>query len=114
MVVESTARDEQSKVPVTLGQVFAPGDLPAGAGLSGKLADGAALPMQVDVKATHPDGSVRHAVISAILPPLAPGRPLGIALVKDGKGGKGAGEKPAARLASAGHDGERDPRRRTL
>ena len=100
VVVESTARDEQSKVPVTFGQVFAPGDLPAGAGLSGKLADGAALPLQVDVKATHPDGSVRHAVISAILPRLAPGRPLGIALVKDGKGGKGAGEKPAARLAT--------------
>ncbi len=100
VVVESTARDEQSKVPVTFGQVFAPGDLPAGAGLSGKLADGAALPLQVDVKATHPDGSVRHAVISAILPRLAPGRPLGIALVKDGRGGKGAGEKPAARLAT--------------
>jgi len=115
VVVESTARDEQTRVPLTFGQVFAPGDLPAGAGLSGKLADGAVLPLQVDVKATHPDGSVRHAVISAVLPRLAPGRPLGIALVKDSKGGKGekAAEKAAARLAAPGAtvnvsiDGER-------
>jgi len=93
VVVENTGA-EQSKVPLTFGQVFAPGDLPRGAALAGKLADGGTLPLQVDVKATHPDGSVRHAVISALLPRLAKGQSAGIALVKGGARGDG-GAKPA-------------------
>ena len=40
--------------------------------LVGQLPDGTTLPLQMDVKATHPDGSVRHAVLSAVLPTLAP------------------------------------------
>ena len=93
VVVENTG-DEQTKVPLTFGQVFAPGDLPRGAGLSGKLADGSTLPLQVDVKATHPDGSVRHAVISALLPRLAKGQSAGIALVKGAAGGAVGSVKP--------------------
>lgn len=59
--VNSTSSTDQTNVPVTFGQVFAPGDLLAGQGLAG---------LQLDVKATHPDGSVRHAVVSTILPKL--------------------------------------------
>jgi hypothetical protein len=62
----------QSSVPVTFGQVFAVGDMKKTDVLVGKL-DGAAVPLQVDVKATHADGSVRHAIISAIVPKLAAG-----------------------------------------
>ncbi|MGJ9417839.1 hypothetical protein ACHAC9_08755 [Massilia sp. CMS3.1] len=91
LVIESTARDDQSNVPFTFGQVFAPGDLPRGAALSGKLADGSLLPLQLDVKASHPDGSVRHAVISAVLPRLGAGKDLGLALVKGAKKGDSAG-----------------------
>ncbi len=91
VVVENTGGD-QARVPLTFGQVFAPGDLPRGAPLAGKLADGSILPLQVDVKATHADGSVRHAVISALLPRLAKGRQAGIALVKaSAKGAEDAG-----------------------
>ena len=93
VVVENTG-GEQNKVPLTFGQVFAPGDLPRGAGLSGKLADGSTLPLQVDVKATHADGSVRHAVISALLPRLAKGQQAGIALVKGGARADDAQGKP--------------------
>lgn len=50
--------------PVTFGQVFAVGDMKKSDVLVGKL-DGAAVPLQVDIKATHADGSVRHAIISA-------------------------------------------------
>jgi hypothetical protein len=62
----------QSNVPVTFGQVFAAGDMKKADILVGKL-DGAIVPLQVDVKATHADGSVRHAIISAIVPKLAVG-----------------------------------------
>ena len=93
IVVENTG-GEQARVPVTFGQVFAPGDLPRGAGLYGKLADGSTLPLQVDVKATHADGSVRHAVISALLPRLAKGQQAGIALVKGANKAAEGGGKP--------------------
>jgi hypothetical protein len=62
----------QSNVPVTFGQVFAAGDMKKSDVLVGKL-DGATVPLQVDVKATHADGSVRHAIISAIVPKLTAG-----------------------------------------
>jgi hypothetical protein len=85
VVIDSTARADQSNLPLSFGQVFAPGDLPRGAALSGKLADGTLLPLQLDVKASHPDGSVRHAVVSAILPRLGAGKELGLALVRTAK-----------------------------
>ncbi|MFC5458374.1 hypothetical protein [Massilia niabensis] len=81
VVIESTGRGEQSKVPVTFGQVFATGDVARGTALAAKLADGTLLPLQMDVKASHPDGSVRHAVLSLLLPRLA-GKDVGLALVK--------------------------------
>jgi hypothetical protein len=73
--LESTAASgaAQSNVPFTFGQVFARGDLLPSNTLIGKLTDGTVVPLQMDVKATHPDGSVRHAVVSAILPSLAVG-----------------------------------------
>ena len=96
VVIESSAREDQSEVPLTFGQVFAPGDLPRGAGLAGKLADGSLLPLQLDVKASHPDGSVRHAVISLVLPRLGAGKDLGLALVRSTK------KAPAGPAAKAG------------
>ena len=59
-------------VPLTVGQVFKEGDLPAGYSVT--LLNGTSLvPTQLDVKATHKDGSVRHGIISAILPFVAAG-----------------------------------------
>lgn len=62
----------QTNVPVTFGQVFAPGNLLATKTVVGRLPDGSTMPLQVDVKASHADGSVRHAVISGVIPSLAP------------------------------------------
>ena len=54
----------------TFGQVFQPGDVAD----SVVAFDGSsALPTQVDVKRRHPDGSVRHAVISLQAPALSAG-----------------------------------------
>jgi hypothetical protein len=71
VVVESGGAAKDALLPLSFGQVFAPGDLPRGDTLAGRLPDGRMLPLQVDVKATHADGSVRHAVISALLPAAA-------------------------------------------
>ena len=71
-----------SESPATFGQVFKPGDVPRGRSVTGRLASGKILPLQVDGKAMHPDGSLRHAVISMIGPALAAGKSLSIDLVK--------------------------------
>lgn len=67
-------------VPVTFGQVFPPGAIGQGKTLRGTTADGTPVPLQVDAKAAHPDGSLRHAVVSALLPRPAAARPLALAL----------------------------------
>jgi hypothetical protein len=88
----------QANVPVTFGQVFAAGDLRRSDVLVGKLG-GATVPLQVDVKATHADGSVRHAVISAILPKLAAGA-TGTMRLDTGGAVPAGSSTPAALLAT--------------
>jgi hypothetical protein len=83
---ENTGTAAQTNVPVTFGQVFAVGDLLPTDGLAARLADGTTLPLQVDVKARHANGSVRHAIISAVLPSL----PAGVQTVTLVKGGSAA------------------------
>lgn len=61
----------QSNVPFTVGQVFHEGHVLPTDGLIGELSDGTSVPLQVDFKATHGDGSVRHAVLSGVLPAVA-------------------------------------------
>lgn len=60
-----------TSVPVTFGQAFAVGDVPSDSSLVARLAGDIYVPLQVDVKATHPDGSLRHAVITALVPSIA-------------------------------------------
>ena len=53
--LESTVSSSQSGVPVTMGQVFKPGDVPAGSGLVFRNAAGTLLDSQIDEKAFHAD-----------------------------------------------------------
>lgn len=80
--LESTSTSTQSKLPFTLGHAFIKGNLLPTEGVAGKLANGSAIPLQVDVKALHTDGSVRHAIISGIMPTLAAGAIETIQLTK--------------------------------
>lgn len=68
VVSESTS--DQADAPVTFGQIFKDGDVPKGASLTATVA-GVAVPLQVDAKATNPDGSLRHAVLTTRIPALA-------------------------------------------
>lgn len=85
----------QTGVPLTFGQVFAKGAFPAGTGLLG-VYNGTTLPLQVDVKATHADGSVRHAVISTILPQVNAGQSAALALTAAAAPAQGTVVTPGA------------------
>ena len=59
------------QVPVTFGQPFRSGDIPHGETVMAYLGD-EALPTQSDIKARNSDGSVRHAVLTVLIPRLEP------------------------------------------
>lgn len=103
IVLENTGSTSQRGAPFTFGQVFADGDLMPGQTLSGRWNGGNILPLQVEVKARYPNGSARHAIISAMAPYLPPGEQRSIDLVREaertGDGGLTASTTPAALLA---------------
>jgi len=80
--VRNSSGSVQSRVPIIFGQVFALGALKAGESVAGRLPDASQVRFQLDVKATHADGSVRHAVLSTTLPTLPAKRTEAIQLVK--------------------------------
>ena len=69
--IHSLAKQGQTDVPVTFGQVFKSGDVPSGASLTATLG-GQPVMLQVDPKATNPDGSLRHAVLTLNVPAKIP------------------------------------------
>ena len=92
---------DQADVPFTFGQVFASGQLGRKDGLAARAGNGALLPLQIDVKATHADGSVRHAIVSGVLPRLGEKRTDTLTLIKAAPAlAAGAADTPARLLAS--------------
>ncbi len=83
VTIESTSGVEQNTVPITFGQVFKPGEIPGETLLGVRLADGAQelIPSQINKKATHADGSLRHAVVTVRVPTLMPNNPQEIEIV---------------------------------
>jgi len=72
VTVKDTSGSDQTSVPVTFGQVFPEGAVKASTNLGVRLSgSGQILPSQVIKKATHADGSLRHAIISTRIPSLA-------------------------------------------
>jgi hypothetical protein len=58
--------------PITFGQAFSPGDVPSGSTLTA-TANGQPVPVQLDAKATNPDGSLRHGVVTLRMPSVPAG-----------------------------------------
>jgi len=81
--LQNTGTVALTSAPVTFGQVFAVGHMKTTDVLVGRLDDNTLVPLQVDIKARHGDGSVRHAIISAIVPNLAANATLTMALAKN-------------------------------
>lgn len=75
--LQSLSSTDQTQMPFTLGHAFVAGDLKPSDGLKAGT-----IPLQVDVKAVHADGSVRHAILSGVLPKLAAGETVALQLEK--------------------------------
>lgn len=58
------------QLPITFAQPFRAGDIPHSHTIVA-YADGKPLPTQANIKARNPDGSVRHAVLTVLLPTLS-------------------------------------------
>ena len=83
---------------VTFGHAFRQGDLDPGKHLTAVIGD-REVPVQMDVKATHPDGSVRHAILTIEQPGLAAGETATAMLKTAGSKLSGATIKPTDILA---------------
>ncbi len=84
-VVHGESGGLSTQVPVTFGAVFAKGDVPPGMSVTASDAKGNSLPLQVDIKAKHTDGSLRHAVLTVILPRLSDGSDVSVGLSRGAK-----------------------------
>lgn len=62
--------------------------------------NGQPIPTQADVKQRHPDGSVRHAIISAVIPQIAAGAALKLSFVNQATGRQQGAPDKAAMLAA--------------
>ncbi len=69
-ILQIVGDTSKQNAPVTFGQVFKKGKYPANSTLIA-LIDDQSIPTQSDIKATHADGSVRHAVISLMVPEIS-------------------------------------------
>jgi hypothetical protein len=85
---------------VTFAQPFKAGDVPAGATVAAR-SGGQGIALQVDAKARHADGSLRHAILTASLPSLAAGARVQIELVSAPPTPAGTPIAPAALLATS-------------
>jgi len=102
LIAENLAGNRLPATPLTFGQAFLPGGVPAGAHLVARIGE-KDVPVQVDAKTTYPDGSLRMAVLSLIVPAFEAHGRLPVMLAR----GAASAEQPAvdlARLASDGYD----------
>lgn len=98
--LQNTSSTVQTSVPVTFGQVFAVGAIKPADVMVGRLEDNTLVPLQMDVKATHADGSVRHAVLSAIVPSVAASATRTMSLLKNGTAAAASSVTPAQLVAA--------------
>jgi hypothetical protein len=106
--VENTSTSAATNQPFSIGHVFAKGHLPSsGAAITLHLPDGSQISAQLNVKATHADGSVRHAIVSGVIPSIAAGAivPLSMKRASAANAGQNVGlpaALPSARLVIGG------------
>ncbi|MEL6214443.1 MAG: hypothetical protein AAFQ99_02075, partial [Pseudomonadota bacterium] len=62
--VQNLESQSKSNTHLTFGHVFRVGEVASSQTLVATFSDGTAIPLQVDKKATHADGSLRHAILT--------------------------------------------------
>jgi hypothetical protein len=98
--LQNTDSTAQTSVPVTFGQIFAVGHVRTTDVLVGRLENNTLIPLQMDIKARHADGSVRHAIFSAIIPSIAGNSAPTMALIKNATVSGGTTSVPSDLLAA--------------
>ena len=98
--LQNTGAAVQTSVPVTFGQVFAVGHVKPTDVMVGRLEDNSVVALQMDVKARHADGSVRHAIFSAVIPTIAANATRTMSLAKNATVTSVAAPVPADLLAT--------------
>ncbi len=66
--------------------------------------DGVDRAVQMDVKATHSDGSIRHAILTLNAPEIAPGGTVAVMLAKDSTATTSPAAPSATSLVTSGYD----------
>ncbi|MEM1439246.1 MAG: hypothetical protein AAF545_05190 [Pseudomonadota bacterium] len=100
LMVQNLDNESKSEVPITFGHTFVPGEVEAGQSLVATRADGLAIPLQVDKKAAHADGSLRHAILTLRVPTLGAGANDAVTLATDAGAASGASVTAADLLAT--------------
>jgi hypothetical protein len=98
--LQNTSAVAQTSVPVTFGQVFAAGHVKPTDAMVGRMEDNSLVTLQMDVKARHADGSVRHAILSAIIPSLGANATRTMSLAKNATPIAATATLPAELLAT--------------
>ena len=100
VTVVSQSSSSQSNVPVSFGHAFKVGDVPANAVIGARIGS-TTVPVQVDKKATHNDGTLRHAVLSMVMPSLGANASQVVTLTDNGSAPSGSAITPAQLLATS-------------
>ena len=83
LLLVSSANTTQTSLPITFGETFSLGEIPAGTSIQARLSNGSSVPLQLDAKAKHPDGSLRHGIFSLVLPRLDAAKTETLVLTKE-------------------------------
>ena len=78
--VEVTQSDRDGQAPITFGMPFARGEVGGKTPLLAQDETGNPLPLQLDEQSYYPDGSLRFAVMTTVIPELKPGEHRMVAL----------------------------------
>jgi hypothetical protein len=82
MNMSNTSLTDISNIPITFGHVFKKGDINPEHRLKVTLDNGSQIPVQLDKKAYYNDGSLRHGIISMIIPsvPVNAGKTISLSV----------------------------------
>ena len=103
LLLKNTGTGVEKSGYATFGQVFEPGDVMPGDKLVARI-NGLAYAVQMDVKTTNSDGSVRHAVLTLNAPEIAPGGTVAVMLAKDSAATPSPAAPSASALLTSGYD----------
>lgn len=97
IVVTNPHASALSQYPLQFARPFVEGEI---AQFPQLVLNGNAIPTQADVKQRHPDGSVKHAIISAIIPQIAAGAALKLSFTNQATGRQQGAPDKAAMLSA--------------